>query len=134
MYSANANYPFGNAAQPFTNAAPQQPGMQPAQQIMYNQQQQFAAGMAPQGGFPAGNPQMMPGAHAGMMQSPGMPAMGANGQSESLVRCARLPVLLCCVVRAGLVWSGRIVGPLEHPHGQMTFPARSTTRPLRQTA
>lgn len=92
MYSAN--YPFGNAAPPFNNATPQQqqqqqPGMQPGQQMMYNQQQQPQQpqqqfpGMAPQQGFPGGNPQMMQAAHAGMMQNPGMPNMAANGQSES---------------------------------------------------
>ncbi|KAF4984864.1 hypothetical protein FZEAL_17 [Fusarium zealandicum] len=79
MYSAG--YGFGNNAPSFNNPAPQQPGAQPAgQQMMYNQQQQFA-GMAPQGGFgPGANPQMMPGGPAGMMPNPGMPHMAANGQ------------------------------------------------------
>lgn len=51
--------------------------------MMYNQQQQQYAGIAPQGGFnPGTNPQMMQGMPAGMMQSPGMSSMPANGQSE----------------------------------------------------
>jgi hypothetical protein len=84
MYSANYN--FGNNAAPsFNNPAPQQQsGAQPAaQQMMYNQQQQFA-GMAPQGGFnPGANPQMMAGGPGGMMPNAGMQHMAANGQSRS---------------------------------------------------
>ncbi|RGP75305.1 cyc8-general repressor of transcription [Fusarium sporotrichioides] len=81
MYSAGYN--FGNNAAPsFNNPAPQQQsGAQPAaQQMMYNQQQQFA-GMAPQGGFnPGANPQMMAGGPGGMMPNAGMQHMAANGQ------------------------------------------------------
>ncbi|KAF4467885.1 CYC8-general repressor of transcription [Fusarium albosuccineum] len=79
MYSAG--YGFGNNAPSFNNPAPQQPGAQPAaQQMMYNQQQQFA-GMTPQGAFgPGANPQMMPGGPAGMMPNAGMQHMAANGQ------------------------------------------------------
>lgn len=80
MYSAG--YGFANNGAPsFNNAAPQQPGAQPTgQQVMYNQQQQFA-GMAPQGAFaPGANPQMMPGGPAGMMPNAAMPHMAANGQ------------------------------------------------------
>lgn len=91
MYSAG--YGFANNGAPsFNNAAPQQPGAQPTgQQVMYNQQQQFA-GMAPQGAFaPGANPQMMPGGPAGMMPNAAMPHMAANGQSESP---------LCALVRS----------------------------------
>ncbi|ENH73799.1 hypothetical protein FOC1_g10011118 [Fusarium oxysporum f. sp. cubense race 1] len=67
MYSAG--YGFSNNAAPsFNNPAPQQQsGAQPAaQQMMYNQQQQFA-GMTPQGGFnPGANPQMMGAGPGGM--------------------------------------------------------------------
>ncbi|KAI6769200.1 hypothetical protein HG531_010304 [Fusarium graminearum] len=81
MYSAGYN--FGNNAAPsFNNPAPQQQsGAQPAaQQMMYNQQQQFA-GMAPQGGFnPGANPQMMAGGPGGMMPNAGMQHMAANSQ------------------------------------------------------
>ncbi|PFH57017.1 hypothetical protein XA68_15623 [Ophiocordyceps unilateralis] len=92
MYSGN--YGFGNA--PFNPGAssppppplhqqqhpqhpthqqlhpPPQSGPHPGPQMMYKQQQ-FA------GFSPGANPQMMQGIPAGMMQSPGMPAM-ANGQ------------------------------------------------------
>ncbi|KAK7403665.1 hypothetical protein QQX98_010547 [Neonectria punicea] len=76
MYSAG--YGFANNAAPsFNNAAPQQPGNQPTgQQVMYNQQQQFA-GMAPFA--PGANPQMMPGGPAGIMPNAAMPHMAANG-------------------------------------------------------
>ncbi|KAI1018233.1 hypothetical protein LB505_001203 [Fusarium chuoi] len=81
MYSAG--YGFGNNAAPsFNNPAPQQQsGAQPAaQQMMYNQQQQFA-GMTPQGGFnPGANPQMMGAGPGGMMPNAGMQHMAANGQ------------------------------------------------------
>ncbi|CAJ0549112.1 Ff.00g027250.m01.CDS01 [Fusarium sp. VM40] len=81
MYSAG--YGFANNAAPsFNNPAPQQQsGAQPAaQQMMYNQQQQFA-GMTPQGGFnPGANPQMMGAGPGGMMPNPGMQHMAANGQ------------------------------------------------------
>ncbi|KAF4963688.1 hypothetical protein FSARC_8332 [Fusarium sarcochroum] len=81
MYSAG--YGFGNnAASSYNNPAPQQqPGTQPgAQQMMYNQQQQFA-GMTPQGGFgPGANPQMMASGPGGMMPNAGMQHMAANGQ------------------------------------------------------
>jgi hypothetical protein len=84
MYSAG--YGFGNNAAPsFNSPAPQQQsGAQPAaQQMMYNQQQQFA-GMTPQGGFnPGANPQMMAGGPGGMMPNAGMQHMAANGQSRS---------------------------------------------------
>ncbi|KPM39782.1 hypothetical protein AK830_g6757 [Neonectria ditissima] len=82
MYSAG--YGFANsAAASFNNAAPpQQPGAQPTgQQVMYNQQQQFAGMATPQGAFaPGANPQMMPGGPAGMMPNAAMPHMAANGQ------------------------------------------------------
>ncbi|KAF9773766.1 hypothetical protein IL306_008370 [Fusarium sp. DS 682] len=81
MYSAG--YGFSNNAAPsFNNPAPQQQsGAQPAaQQMMYNQQQQFA-GMTPQGGFnPGANSQMMGAGPGGMMQNAGMQHMAANGQ------------------------------------------------------
>ncbi|KAF5569815.1 CYC8-general repressor of transcription [Fusarium phyllophilum] len=81
MYSAG--YGFSNNAAPsFNNPAPQQQsGAQPAaQQMMYNQQQQFA-GMTPQGGFnPGANPQMMGAGPGGMMPNAGMQHMAANGQ------------------------------------------------------
>ncbi|KAM5357713.1 hypothetical protein ACJZ2D_015977 [Fusarium nematophilum] len=79
MYSAG--YGFGNNAPSFNNPAPQPPGAQPAgQQMMYNQQQQFA-GMAPQGAFgPGANSQMIPGGPGGMMPNAAMPHMAANGQ------------------------------------------------------
>ncbi|RBA16781.1 hypothetical protein FPRO05_01505 [Fusarium proliferatum] len=81
MYSAG--YGFSNNAAPsFNNPAPQQQsGAQPAaQQMMYNQQQQFA-GMTPQGGFnPGANPQMMGAGPGGMMPTAGMQHMAANGQ------------------------------------------------------
>jgi hypothetical protein len=91
MYSAG--YGFANNAAPsFNNPAPQQQsGAQPAaQQMMYNQQQQFA-GMTPQGGFnPGANPQMMGAGPGGMMPNPGMQHMAANGQSTfHLFNCAR---------------------------------------------
>lgn len=84
MYQGGFN--FGNpAAANFNPAgAPQQQPQQqpPQQQMMYNNQQQQFAGMAAQGAFPgAANPQMMPG---GMVQNPGMPQMGPNGQSALL--------------------------------------------------
>ncbi|KAM5377818.1 hypothetical protein ACJA88_006499 [Fusarium oxysporum] len=81
MYSAG--YGFSNNAAPsFNNPAPQQQsGAQPAaQQMMYNQQQQFAS-MTPQGGFnPSANPQMMGAGPGGMMPNAGMQHMAANGQ------------------------------------------------------
>lgn len=93
MYSAG--YGFANNAAPsFNNPAPQQQsGAQPAaQQMMYNQQQQFA-GMTPQGGFnPGANPQMMGAGPGGMMPNPGMQHMAANGQSTlHFFNCAPTP-------------------------------------------
>jgi uncharacterized protein (DUF2345 family) len=92
MYSAG--YGFSNNAAPsFNNPAPQQQsGAQPAaQQMMYNQQQQFA-GMTPQGGFnPGANPQMMGAGPGGMMPNAGMQHMAANGQSRYHFFIARNP-------------------------------------------
>ncbi|KAF7558387.1 hypothetical protein G7046_g5776 [Stylonectria norvegica] len=100
MYSAG--YGFGNNAAPSYNNAHQpgvQPGIQPtSQQVMYNQQQQQQhqqqqqfPGMAP-AFVPGANPQMMPGGPAGMMQNTAMPHMAANGQSESHLLAAGVPI------------------------------------------